>query len=78
MGFVYREKGKFGGAQQAAEAFAAGAFGGDIEEVEITVAQPILAARMPTACAARSWSCIRAMSGEMTTQQPSSATAGSW
>ena len=37
-----------------------------------------VAARMPFARAARSWSCISAISGEMTTQVPSSMTAGSW
>jgi hypothetical protein len=37
-----------------------------------------VAARMPLARAARSWSCISAISGEMTTQVPSSIVAGSW
>jgi hypothetical protein len=42
----------------------------------LSSAEVSVAARMPTASAARIWSCISAISGEMTMQVPSMITAG--
>ena len=52
--------------------------GVDVDHREGSYANTLVsvAARMPTASAARSWSCISAISGETTTQQPSIITAG--
>jgi hypothetical protein len=76
---------------EAAEIGGRRTFGGDIQQVELRrcckrsivsarllSAEVSVAARIPTALAARNWSCIKAISGEMTMQVPSSSKADSW
>ena len=75
------------GANRAAEAALRRVFGFEhFRGVQRDVVERVLrglstlvrvAARMPVARAARSWSCISAINGEMTTQVPGSIVAGS-
>ena len=80
---------RFDAAEEAAEAFARRPLGRDVEQVEFAGLEPLdgpLAVavgrgqrRRPNAdrSALRIWSCISAISGEMTSAVPSRASAGS-
>ena len=89
MRFVDRDQRQRNAADQPAESFAGRALGRDIEQVELArpealdgrsrsaSAEVSEAARMPIASAARIWSCISAIRGEMTSAVPGRASAGS-
>ena len=90
MRLVDREQADRCVAEQLAEMPLARAFGRDVEQIEFAAPERVdrglavllavgavrLAARIPLACALRNWSCIKAISGEITTQVPVWTTAG--
>jgi hypothetical protein len=88
---VDREQRQRRGAEQLAEMPLTGALGGDVKQVELSGAERVDRSpcdprrrwsASPRGCRSRarrgSWSCISAISGEITTQVPGSIVAGSW
>ena len=90
MRLIDRDQRELDAVDQPPEAVECRALRSDIEEVELTAPEAVDcplaiasadvsdAARMPIASALRIWSCISAISGEMTSAVPGRTSAGNW